>query len=114
VCGCDEVEVLARCPQVRKKLWGGEFWSDGYFLSTVGQHGSEETIHNYVKGHVKGQGQPGQYQQLHAQQPTLSLFDASPLTEKLHSIQISRPLVAEILYHRTLILRGGRLLFLLC
>jgi putative transposase len=74
VCGCDEVEILARCPQVRKNLWGGELWSDGYFLSTVGQHGSEETIHNYVKG----QGQPGQYQQLHAQQPTRSLFDASP------------------------------------
>ena len=25
---------------VKKKLWGGEFWSDGYFASTVGKHGT--------------------------------------------------------------------------
>ncbi|HYA32363.1 MAG TPA: IS200/IS605 family transposase [Thermodesulfovibrionales bacterium] len=42
-------EVFRRCPQVKKKLWGGEFWSDGYFASTVGKHGSEETIATYVK-----------------------------------------------------------------
>jgi putative transposase len=42
-------EVFRRCPQVRKQLWGGEFWTDGYFASTVGKHGSEHTITNYVK-----------------------------------------------------------------
>ena len=67
-------EIFARCPQVKQKLWGGEFWSDGYFIASVGQHGSEETIRNYVKG----QGSPNHYQQLHSQQPTL--FDA-PLEE---------------------------------
>ncbi len=60
-------EIFARCPHVKKQLWGGQFWSDGYFIATVGQHGSEETIRNYVKG----QGQSDQYQQLHSQQPTL-------------------------------------------
>src|SRR5882757_9322082 len=34
-------EVFQRCPQVKKRLWGGEFWSDGYFASTVGKHGDE-------------------------------------------------------------------------
>ena len=29
--------VLVRCPDVKKQLWGGEFWSDGYFASTVTQ-----------------------------------------------------------------------------
>jgi len=29
-------EVFLRCPHVKKQLWGGEFWSDGYFASTVG------------------------------------------------------------------------------
>ena len=24
-------EIFKRVPQVKKKLWGGEFWSDGYF-----------------------------------------------------------------------------------
>ena len=42
-------EVFKRCPQVKQQLWGGEFWSDGYFASTVGKHGDEESIANYVK-----------------------------------------------------------------
>jgi len=62
-------EVLGRCPQVKKQLWGGEFWSDGYFIASVGQHGNAQTIGDYVKN----QGNPQQYQQLHAQQ--LRLFD---------------------------------------
>jgi len=42
-------EIFKRCTQVKKKLWGGEFWPDGYFASTVGRHGNEETISSYVK-----------------------------------------------------------------
>src|SRR4030042_7008154 len=42
-------EIFKRCPQVKKQLWGGEFWTDGYFASTVGKHGNEKTIANYVK-----------------------------------------------------------------
>jgi len=30
------------CRHVKKQLWGGEFWSDGYFVGTVGKHGDEE------------------------------------------------------------------------
>ena len=52
-------EVFRLCPQVKKQLWGGEFWSDGYFASTVGRHGDENTIRNYVKG------QGREYQKLH-------------------------------------------------
>jgi REP-associated tyrosine transposase len=53
-------EVFKRCPQVKKQLWGGEFWTDGYFANTVGKHGNETTIANYVKS----QGEA--YQQIHA------------------------------------------------
>ena len=60
-------EVFARVPSVKKKLWGGEFWSDGYYVSTVGQHGTETTIRNYVKR----QGHETEYVQLHMQQPRL-------------------------------------------
>ena len=42
-------EVFKRCPHVKNKLWGGEFWSDGYYASTVGKHGNENTIGDYVK-----------------------------------------------------------------
>jgi len=31
-------EVFKRCPQVKKQLWGGEFWSDGYFASKVSRY----------------------------------------------------------------------------
>ena len=34
-------EIFPRCPQVKKQLWGGEFWTDGYFASTVGRQANE-------------------------------------------------------------------------
>lgn len=42
-------EVFKRCPEMRKQLWGGEFWKDGYFASTVDKHGDEAKIAMYVK-----------------------------------------------------------------
>ena len=60
-------EVFRRCPQVKKKLWGGELWTDGYFASTVGKHGNENTIGNYVKNQTAG------YTKLH-EDPQLGLF----------------------------------------
>ena len=42
-------EVFSRCPEVKKKLWGGEFWSDGFYVATVSEHGNEKVIANYVK-----------------------------------------------------------------
>jgi putative transposase len=42
-------EVFKRCPHVKQQLWGGEFWSDGYFASTVGKHGDEKMISSYVR-----------------------------------------------------------------
>ena len=62
-------EVFSRVPQMKKQLWGGEFWSKGYFINTVGRHGDENMIRNYVQN----QGQD--YQKLHQQQ--LELFPDS-------------------------------------
>ena len=42
-------EVFEKCPEVKKQLWGGEFFGKGYFVNTVGQHGTENKIANYVK-----------------------------------------------------------------
>ena len=55
-------------PEVKKQLWGGEFWSDGYFVSTVSKYGNEEVITNYVKS----QGTEKGYKQIHRGQ--LELF----------------------------------------
>ena len=52
-------EIFKRCPQVKRQLWGGELWTDGYFGSTVGKHGNEDMIVKYVKK----QGQ--EYQKLY-------------------------------------------------
>jgi REP element-mobilizing transposase RayT len=66
-------EIFAKIPNVKKKLWGGEFWSDGYFVSTVGEHANENVIREYIKN----QGRKGKYRQLHKEQLTdrqLTLF----------------------------------------
>lgn len=42
-------EVFKQCPEVKKQLWGGNFWSSGYYVATVREHGNEEVIGNYVK-----------------------------------------------------------------
>lgn len=44
----------------KKAIMGGEFWSGGYFASTVGKHGDESMIRNYVKN------QGNNYEQLHS------------------------------------------------
>jgi putative transposase len=42
-------EIFRQLPEVKQQLWGGQFWSDGYFISTVGAHGNEEMIKQYIK-----------------------------------------------------------------
>lgn len=52
--------MFAEHPEVKKQLWGGQFWSDGYFVASVGKNRSEEVIRNYVKN----QGKQDEYEQL--------------------------------------------------
>jgi REP element-mobilizing transposase RayT len=54
-------EIFKKHPEVKEKLWGGEFWSDGHYVGTVGKYGNEETIMNYVKA----QGAGKDYKQLY-------------------------------------------------
>jgi REP element-mobilizing transposase RayT len=61
-------EIFRLAPGVKRTLWGGEFWSDGYFISTVGKHGTEKVIGDYVKN----QGREG-YDQLYSSNQ-LNLF----------------------------------------
>ena len=62
-------EVFAKAPEVKQKLWGGAFWGEGYFVNTVGQHGSEKVIAAYVQG----QGGKSEYRVLHKGQMDLEL-----------------------------------------
>lgn len=42
-------QILQECPEVKRWLWGGKFWTEGYFASTVGKFTNENVIRNYVK-----------------------------------------------------------------
>jgi putative transposase len=48
-------EIFRHMPEVKKQMWGGQFWSDGYFISTVGSHGTEEMLKQYVKNQGKSE-----------------------------------------------------------
>lgn len=61
-------KIFEKHPQVKEQLWGGEFWSDGFFVNTVSKFGSEDTISKYIKE----QGIEKEYKKLHDQQ--ISLF----------------------------------------
>ena len=42
-------ELFRRHPDLRKELWGGELWTDGYFVATVGEGGNADVIREYVE-----------------------------------------------------------------
>ncbi len=42
-------EIFRQLPEVKEQLWGGEFWSDGHFVSTVGTHHNEAAVKRYIK-----------------------------------------------------------------
>ena len=42
-------EVFEQFPQLRKRLWAGEFWGAGYFVRSVGDAVTAEIIRNYIR-----------------------------------------------------------------
>jgi putative transposase len=44
-------EIFEKFPEVKKELWGGEFWEDGYFARTVGDKVTADLIRRYIKYH---------------------------------------------------------------
>ena len=54
-------EIFRQIPSIKKELWGGEFWTDGYYINTVSKRGNEDVVRQYVKK----QGNEGDYEQLH-------------------------------------------------
>ena len=57
--------IFRQCPEVKKSLWGGQFWTSGYYLNTVGRYGNEQVISKYVKEQGK------EYRQIHRDQLTI-------------------------------------------
>ena len=52
--------IFAEHPEVKKQLWGGNFWSGVFFVSSVGRNVSEQAIKEYVKN----QGKQDSYEQI--------------------------------------------------
>ena len=63
-------KIFEACPEVKKELWGGEFWTRGYYVGTVGEHGDEEIISRYVKNQGRN---PEEYKKIY-ENKQLELF----------------------------------------
>lgn len=61
-------EIFRLHPEVKTMLWGGHLWTSGYYISTEGQHGTEEMIKKYVEN----QGKENEYEKIYSGQ--LRLF----------------------------------------
>ena len=53
-------EIFRRHPKVKSELWGGQFWEDGYFVRTVGDKVTSETIKKYIQYHRHSESVPSQ------------------------------------------------------
>ena len=43
-------EVFNKVPEIKSELWGGEFWTDGYYFATVSGIGDKKVIEKYIEG----------------------------------------------------------------
>jgi len=60
-------QLFQRHPEIKAKLWGGNFWTSGYYANTVGQYANEEVIKKYVED----QGKADDYRKIYDGQLTL-------------------------------------------
>ena len=60
-------QLFQRYPEIKVKLWGGNFWTSGYYANTVGQYGNEEVIKKYIEN----QGKQKEYNKIYGGQLTL-------------------------------------------
>jgi putative transposase len=47
--------VFREFPQVKRQLWGGEFWETGYFARTVGDKVTAEMVRKYIQRHKEAE-----------------------------------------------------------
>ncbi len=60
-------QLFQKHPELKEKLWGGNFWTSGYYVNTVGQYTNEEAIRKYVES----QGLKKEYKKVFEGQLTL-------------------------------------------
>jgi putative transposase len=62
-------QLFRRHPEIKAKLWGGNFWTSGYYANTVGQYGNEEVIRRYIEN--QGKEKENKYKKVYDGQLTL-------------------------------------------
>ncbi len=60
-------QLFQRHPEIKAKLWGGNFWTSGFYANTVGQYGNEDVIRKYIEN----QGKQEVYKKVYDGQLTL-------------------------------------------
>jgi putative transposase len=53
-------ELFKRFPQLKKDLWKGQFWSDGFYVATVGERGNWNVVKQYIQNQGKTMSEPAQ------------------------------------------------------
>jgi len=43
------IKLFEKYPEIKNKLWGGEFWSDGGYIGTVGDGVTADIIRRYIE-----------------------------------------------------------------
>ena len=42
-------ELFNRFCTLEEELWGGEFWTDGYYVASVGERGNWDVVERYIR-----------------------------------------------------------------
>ena len=50
-------ELFSHFPEIKKELWGGEFWNDGRYIGTVGEGTNGDIIRKYIKNQGRKENQ---------------------------------------------------------
>ena len=64
------IQLFRLHPELKAKLWGGNFWTSGYYVNTVGRYTNEEVIQKYVEA----QGKKKDYKKVYESQLSFSFF----------------------------------------
>jgi len=66
-------EIFKIHPEVKKQLWGGQFWTDGFYVNTVSKYGGEKQIERYIQN--QGKNYKKEYKAIY-NNDTLDLFES--------------------------------------
>lgn len=53
-------ELFREFPRIKKRLWSGQLWEDGYFARTVGDRMTRQIVEKYIRQHRQDEQGPAQ------------------------------------------------------